>query len=215
MAKASLQDVTSFFPLNFFPPPTHADPTLTCFHLTSPLQGGTARLTSLRSTNNYRNSSNNYQRTEIVTSPCGAEEQIPPCLVEQRKRIRASRPRHPFSRRRRLPHAPNGAPQLRRGFDRSGGRNKNDAVDQHQHAMLTSTAKHQGFLRGSRTNRRRIQRVVAAVLSQETPVRRSTRSQIDSRSATPDPTTVSETRGSQPAQRKANRFPRKDRIETK
>ena len=67
-----------FFSL-FFVPSTHADSTtLTCFTL--PHLFKASRFTSLRSTNNYRNSSNNYQLREIPRG--GAEEEVPagrPC----------------------------------------------------------------------------------------------------------------------------------------
>jgi len=77
MAKASLR---SHLFLSFFVPSTHADSTttLTCFTL--PRLFKAARFTSLRSTNNYRNSSNNYQLREIQRG--GAEEEVPagrPC----------------------------------------------------------------------------------------------------------------------------------------
>ena len=62
-----------FFSL-FFVPSTHADSTtLTCFTL--PRLFKAARFASLRSTNNYRNSSNNYQLREIPRG--GAEEEVP------------------------------------------------------------------------------------------------------------------------------------------
>jgi len=75
-----LSQVTSFFSFSFFVPSTHADSTttLTCFTL--PRLFKAARFASLRSTNNYRNSSNNYQLREIPRG--GAEEEVPagrPC----------------------------------------------------------------------------------------------------------------------------------------
>ena len=76
MAKASLRSHLFF---SFFVPSTHADSTtLTCFTL--PHLFKASRFTSLRSTNNYRNSSNNYQHREIPRG--GAEEEVPagrPC----------------------------------------------------------------------------------------------------------------------------------------